>query len=361
VDYDPDYPNKAIGITDLIIDGTTYNVEFLERDTAIDAYGPLRGDFDFGDQSSAEDAMLAVADALNAEAVRPTHVGQKGTQSNLDGSFYIGYGSDDSYVIPLVESLEAAYNTHGSWAVTYGPKPGPYLESERTWALFSVVLTDVKIGGRVIHLKDDGDGLILQNNGGDDLPIDGNGEFTFDTPQTPGDTYHVTVLQQPSNDQTCSVARGEGIAGTTDVTSIIVSCEPKKVLADVRVFVTSETFGADLGGVTGADAKCQAAADAVVAAELDGRTWTWTAWISDSTGDAIDRIPDGRYRLLDNTLVALDKDDLVTITPPPPQRPTAAVFPEKRDQYKRVRRNRSFSSSVDRDRDHRQGPAARDL
>jgi hypothetical protein len=105
VDYDPDYPNKAIGITDLIIDGTTYNVEFLERDTAFDAYGPLRGDFDFGDQRSAQDAIVAVADALNAEAPRPTHVGQKGTQSNLDGSFYIGYGSDDSYVIPLVESL----------------------------------------------------------------------------------------------------------------------------------------------------------------------------------------------------------------------------------------------------------------
>jgi hypothetical protein len=116
------------------------------------------------------------------------------------------------------------------------------------------------------------------------------------------------VLQNPSNrDQTCTVARSFGIVGTEDVTDVIVSCLPYEKPADVRVFVTSATFGADLGGVTGADAKCQAAADA---AGLVGRTWT--AWISDSTGDAIDRIPNGRYRLLDDTLVALDKDDLVT-------------------------------------------------
>jgi hypothetical protein len=61
VEYDPDYPNKAIGIKDLIIDGRTYNVEFLERVTAINAYGPLPGDFDFDDQSSAEDAIVGRA------------------------------------------------------------------------------------------------------------------------------------------------------------------------------------------------------------------------------------------------------------------------------------------------------------
>ncbi len=41
-----------------------------------------------------------------------------------------------------------------------------------------------------------------------------------------------------------------------------------------RVFLTSEVFGAKLGGIEGADAKCQGAADA---AGLDG---TFRAWIS---------------------------------------------------------------------------------
>jgi hypothetical protein len=44
-------------------------------------------------------------------------------------------------------------------------------------------------------------------------------------------------------------------------------------------FVTSESFGGNLGGVAGGDAKCQAAAAAVPA--LAGKTWK--AWLSDAT------------------------------------------------------------------------------
>ncbi len=52
----------------------------------------------------------------------------------------------------------------------------------------------------------------------------------------------------------------------------------------VRVFVTSTTYDGNLGGITGADAKCQARADA---ASLGG---TWKAIISDSTTNAIGRV-----------------------------------------------------------------------
>jgi hypothetical protein len=51
----------------------------------------------------------------------------------------------------------------------------------------------------------------------------------------------------------------------------------------VRVFVTSTTYDGNLGGIAGADAKCQARADA---ASLGG---TWKAMISDGSTDAIDR------------------------------------------------------------------------
>lgn len=51
----------------------------------------------------------------------------------------------------------------------------------------------------------------------------------------------------------------------------------------VRVFVTSTTYDGNLGGIAGADAKCQARANA---ASLGG---TWKAIISDSTTNAIDR------------------------------------------------------------------------
>jgi hypothetical protein len=72
----------------------------------------------------------------------------------------------------------------------------------------------------------------------------------------------------------------------------------------VSVFVTTTEYQANLGGLAGADQKCQDAADA---AQLGG---TWTAWLSDSTENAIDRIPDGQYQLLDGTQVADDKADL---------------------------------------------------
>jgi hypothetical protein len=51
-----------------------------------------------------------------------------------------------------------------------------------------------------------------------------------------------------------------------------------------KVFVTSTTYNGNLGGLTGADAKCQARADA---AALGG---TWKAILSDGTTDARDRM-----------------------------------------------------------------------
>jgi hypothetical protein len=52
----------------------------------------------------------------------------------------------------------------------------------------------------------------------------------------------------------------------------------------VRVFVTSTTYDGNLGGIAGADAKCQARADA---ASLGG---TWKAMISDGSTNASSRI-----------------------------------------------------------------------
>jgi hypothetical protein len=74
----------------------------------------------------------------------------------------------------------------------------------------------------------------------------------------------------------------------------------------------ASSFG-NLGGLAGADAICQDAADDA------GLTGTWTAWLSttDEPGpggspgiDARDRIRDGRYELVDETVIADDKDDL---------------------------------------------------
>jgi len=72
----------------------------------------------------------------------------------------------------------------------------------------------------------------------------------------------------------------------------------------VQVFRTSETYTGDFGGLAGGDAICQERAEA------KGLNGTWTAWLSDDNADAIDRIPDGEYQLVDGTVIADDKADL---------------------------------------------------
>jgi Protein of unknown function (DUF1554) len=61
------------------------------------------------------------------------------------------------------------------------------------------------------------------------------------------------------------------------------------------VFVTSQGFNGNLGGLAGADTKCQALADT---AGLGG---TYKAWLSDSTTDARNRLTQATvpYRLVD--------------------------------------------------------------
>jgi large repetitive protein len=70
-----------------------------------------------------------------------------------------------------------------------------------------------------------GTGLVLQNNGANDLPISANGEFSFPTPFASGAAYSVTVLTSPSGpSQSCAVTNGAGTIGSGDVTNVTVKC-----------------------------------------------------------------------------------------------------------------------------------------
>ncbi|HHJ35115.1 MAG TPA: hypothetical protein ENJ87_05055 [Gammaproteobacteria bacterium] len=78
------------------------------------------------------------------------------------------------------------------------------------------------IGGTVTGLL--GVDLILQNNGGDDLPITVNGNYTFATPVEDGMTYNVTVLSEPNTpNQTCTVVNKTGSV-SANVTNVNVTC-----------------------------------------------------------------------------------------------------------------------------------------
>src|SRR5437867_2990156 len=79
------------------------------------------------------------------------------------------------------------------------------------------------VGGTVSGLI--GTGLVLQDNGGDNLPVSANGTFTFSTAIASGAAYSVTVLTQPTNpSQSCTVTNGSGTVASTNVTNVAVAC-----------------------------------------------------------------------------------------------------------------------------------------
>ena len=77
------------------------------------------------------------------------------------------------------------------------------------------------IGGSVSGFV--GSGLVLQDNGGDNLPISGNGSFTFATAINTGNPYGVTVLSSPVA-QNCEVTGGSGTVANAKITSVVVTC-----------------------------------------------------------------------------------------------------------------------------------------
>lgn len=67
-----------------------------------------------------------------------------------------------------------------------------------------------------------GSGMVLEDNGSDDMPVLANGTFTFKTAVTA--TYSVTVKTQPASPtQTCTVTNGAGTA-TANITNVQINC-----------------------------------------------------------------------------------------------------------------------------------------
>jgi hypothetical protein len=95
--------------------------------------------------------------------------------------------------------------------------------------------------------------------------------------------------------------------GTSNPTAALHVAGDAAVLGDYnRVFVTSQLYNGNLGGLAGADALCQARADAA------GLPGTYRAWLSDGTTNAADRLIHSMlpYRLVDGTPIAQNWADL---------------------------------------------------
>ena len=118
----------------------------------------------------------------------------------------------ENFTVSLAQPRCAGLGAHRSASVTIldddQPPPPP-----------SPMFT---IGGTVDGLQ--GSGLVLSNLGAE-LPVAGNGSFTFPATATNGQSYEVTVKTQPhSPDQVCTVQNGTGHVSAVNVTNIAVHC-----------------------------------------------------------------------------------------------------------------------------------------
>jgi hypothetical protein len=65
--------------------------------------------------------------------------------------------------------------------------------------------------------------VVLQDNGGSNLTVSTNGEFTFPTNLANNAAYDVTVLTQPPG-QTCTVSNGAGLVSGGNITNVLGVC-----------------------------------------------------------------------------------------------------------------------------------------
>ncbi len=102
------------------------------------------------------------------------------------------------------------------------------------------------IGGAVSGLS--GSGLVLQDNGGDNLTVSADGPFVFATALASGSSFLVTVLTAPSNPaQACAVSNSFGYVTASAVTNVQVTCTPPNSSPDAQFY----TVGGTITGLTG--------------------------------------------------------------------------------------------------------------
>ncbi|HKU15761.1 MAG TPA: hypothetical protein VJQ52_15295 [Steroidobacteraceae bacterium] len=186
-----------------------------------------------GTIGSANVSNVRITCSASAFAVGGTVIGLQGSGLVLqnNGSDDLPVSADGQFRFPTTLASGATYrvtvltppaNPGQACTVTNGQ--GTVGGGDVGNVVVSCNTSDFSVGGTVRNLE--GSGLVLRNNGGDDLSIDGNGSFAFGTALPSGARYDVTIASQPNDPtQVCTVSNGSGSVGQGNVTSIVVDCE----------------------------------------------------------------------------------------------------------------------------------------
>lgn len=147
-----------------------------------------------------------------------------------NGSDDVGVDSSGGFTFPREVASGAAYNvtvrtqpSNPTQACTVTNGAGTVGGADITNAAVSCTTSEFTIGGTASGLA--GSGLVLRNNGTDDLQVNADGGFTFATSLQSSAAYNITIAAQPASPtQTCTLSNASGTVGGANVTNVAVSC-----------------------------------------------------------------------------------------------------------------------------------------
>ena len=121
-----------------------------------------------------------------------------------------------------------------------------------------------------------GSGLVLQDNGGNDIAPATNGSFVFSAAIASGSGYAVSIKTQPTSPwQTCAIANAAGIVGSANVANVAVTCT-----------INTYTVGGSVGGLVGSGLVLQDNGGNDIAPAANG-SFVFSAAIASGSGYAV--------------------------------------------------------------------------
>jgi hypothetical protein len=187
-----------------------------------------------GTGTATADATVTVACAAGSFTVGGQVTGLVGSGLVLqnNGKDNLTITADGTFTFPTAANLNDPYSitvlvqpTKPSQVCSVASGSGSVTQNVGTPVVACSIGT-LSVGGSVAGLA--GTGLVLQNNGGDNLTINANGPFSFPTLLVSGQTYNVTILTLPTNPpQQCNISTNTGTA-TAPVNTVQVTCDVVK-------------------------------------------------------------------------------------------------------------------------------------
>ena len=232
---------------------------------------------------------VTVTCATGAFALRGTVSGLAGTGLVLQNS-----GGDDLAITTNgTFSFPSPIASGAAYSVTVKTQPSGPSQScsvaNGTGTIGSADVTNVAItcatgtftiGGTVTGLQ--GAGLVLRNNGGDDLTIAGNGPFQFAKTLASGASYNVTVRTNPSNPaQSCGVTNPGGTVAGSSITNITVTCMTDRF-----------TIGGPISGLSGTGLQLRLNNETPLKVPAGAPNFTFPTLIPSGASYAVDVVQD---------------------------------------------------------------------